>query len=169
MTPQQTPDPRTPAGDPEPGEAASTTGAPADDAWGTVRGHEQRLLQGVPSLTLRQIAERAGTGLDLARRFWRAMGFADVDPDEVCFTDQDAMALRTVADLIDETDDGLPSAHAPGGGSPPAVSWSFCAPNLSPWTGWCCGNWRPWWRTSPSVCTWTTPPPGWWPWTISTR
>ncbi|CED90235.1 MAG: adenylate/guanylate cyclase domain-containing protein [Actinomyces succiniciruminis] len=116
VTHQQTPDPSTPAGDSDPGEAASIAGAPADDAWGTVRGHEQRLLQGTPSLSLRQIADRAGTGMDLARRFWRAMGFADVDPDEICFTDQDAVALRTIADLIDETDDGLPSAHAPGGG-----------------------------------------------------
>ena len=62
------------------------------------------------------MAERAGTSLALARRFWRAMGFADVEPDEVRFTDNDVDALRTMADLIDETDDGRPSPAAPGGG-----------------------------------------------------
>lgn len=115
VTAQQTPDPRTPAGDLDPA-GGPTAGAPADKVLGTVRGHEQRLLQGAPGLSLREVAAHAGTGLDLARRFWRAMGFADVDPDEVHFTEQDAVALRTVADLIDDNDDGLPSAEAPGGG-----------------------------------------------------
>ncbi|NDR54470.1 adenylate/guanylate cyclase domain-containing protein [Actinomyces sp. 565] len=114
VTAPQTPEPRDPAGDSYAG-AASAAGS-AGKAAGTVRGHEQRLLEGVPTLSLREIAVHAGTGLDLARRFWRAMGFADVDPDEVRFTAQDAVALRNVADLIDDNDDGLPSAHAPGGG-----------------------------------------------------
>ena len=65
---------------------------------------------------MREMAERAGTSLGLAMRFWRAMGFADVDPDEVRFTENDIDALRTMADLIDDTDDGLPSPAAPGGG-----------------------------------------------------
>lgn len=84
--------------------------------WSTLTGHESLLLGGVPSLSLRQLAERAGTTLELARRFWRAMGFADVHPDAIRFTEQDIKALRGVAALIDDTDDGLPSADAPGGG-----------------------------------------------------
>ena len=74
------------------------------------------LLDGDPCLTLRELAERAGTGLDLARMFWRSMGFADVDPDAVRFTGADVEALRGVAELIDEDDDGAPSPVAPGGG-----------------------------------------------------
>lgn len=116
MTEPQTHDSRTPAGHPDAGDAALAAQVPRDEALGTVRGHERRLLRGTPHLSMRDIADRAGTGMDLARRFWRAMGFADVDPDEIRFTAQDAAALRTVADLIDEVDDGLPSTHAPGGG-----------------------------------------------------
>ncbi|MDU0348013.1 adenylate/guanylate cyclase domain-containing protein [Actinomyces sp. MRS3W] len=112
MTDQQTPGARPAPGDPGSGEATSQ----ADTSWSTVSGHEQLLLKGTPTLSMRDLASRADTGLDLARRFWRAMGFADVDPDEIHFTEQDVVALRTVADLIDDTDDGLPSSHAPGGG-----------------------------------------------------
>ena len=85
-------------------------------AWETLTGHERILLDGDPCLTLRELAERAGTGVDLARMFWRSMGFADVDPDAVRFTGADVEALRGVAELIDEDDDGAPSPVAPGGG-----------------------------------------------------
>ncbi|QPL06490.1 adenylate/guanylate cyclase domain-containing protein [Actinomyces respiraculi] len=74
------------------------------------------MLGGQPTLTLRQVAHGAGTSTDIARRFWRAMGFADVDPDDVRFTQRDVDALCGVADLIDDNDDGLPSPSAPGGG-----------------------------------------------------
>ena len=86
------------------------------DPWATLTAHEQLLLGGDPAFDLRQVARRAGTGLDLAQRFWQAMGFADVDPDAVRFTERDVEALCGVADLIDEHDDGAPSPSAPGGG-----------------------------------------------------
>ena len=98
------------------GAAHDGTAVPNDIQWATLAGHERLLLGGVPTLSMREMAERAGTSLALARRFWRAMGFADVEPDEVRFTDNDVDALRTMADLIDETDDGRPSPAAPGGG-----------------------------------------------------
>ncbi|WP_235931566.1 MULTISPECIES: adenylate/guanylate cyclase domain-containing protein [Actinomyces] len=82
----------------------------------TLTRHEHLLLGGQPTLTLRQVAHGAGTSTDIARRFWRAMGFADVDPDDVRFTQRDVDALCGVADLIDDNDDGLPSPSAPGGG-----------------------------------------------------
>jgi len=86
------------------------------DPWATLTAHERLLLGGDPAFDLRQVAQRAGTGLDLAQRFWQAMGFADVDPDAVRFTERDVEALCGVADLIDEHDDGAPSPSAPGGG-----------------------------------------------------
>ena len=86
------------------------------DPWATLTAHERLLLGGEPAFDLRRLARRAGTGLDLAQRFWQAMGFADVDPDAVRFTERDVEALCGVADLIDDTDDGLPSPAAPGGG-----------------------------------------------------
>ena len=86
------------------------------DPWATLTAHERLLLGGDPAFDLRQVAQRAGTGLDLAQRFWQAMGFADVDLDAVRFTERDVEALSGVADLIDESDDGSPSPSAPGGG-----------------------------------------------------
>ena len=98
------------------GAAPDGTAIPCGAQWATLAGHEHLLLGGPPGLSMREMAERAGTSLGLAMRFWRAMGFADVDPDEVRFTENDIDALRTMADLIDDTDDGLPSPAAPGGG-----------------------------------------------------
>ncbi|WP_396027239.1 adenylate/guanylate cyclase domain-containing protein [Actinomyces sp. 2119] len=70
--------------------------------WATLAGHERLLLGERPSLTLAQVAEQAGASLETAQRFWRAMGFADVAPDEVCFTRHDVDALRDTLALINE-------------------------------------------------------------------
>jgi adenylate cyclase len=53
-----------------------------------------------PKYTQAQVAEQAGLSLDEAKRFWRALGFPDVPPDEVSFTDHDLNALTTVTGLI---------------------------------------------------------------------
>lgn len=74
--------------------------APHPAAWDTISGHEKRLLGAVPSLTLQQVAQEAGTGVELARRFWRAMGFADAQPDAVRFTEADVEALRALAEVV---------------------------------------------------------------------
>jgi adenylate cyclase len=39
--------------------------------------------------------------VELARKLWRALGFADVDDDNIAFTDRDVEALRTVRSLVD--------------------------------------------------------------------
>lgn len=72
----------------------------------TLARHERRLLGQEPALTLAQLAEQAGTDTELARRFWRAMGFADVPDDEVTFTQADVDALVTFRHLVD-VDGGL--------------------------------------------------------------
>ena len=71
----------------------------------TLAGHEYLLLGEAPSLTLTEVAQRAGTSVEVAQKFWRAMGFADVQPDEVHFTDQDVAALEDTMALLDETSD----------------------------------------------------------------
>ena len=71
----------------------------------TLAGHEYLLLGEVPSLTLTEVAQRAGTSVEAAQKFWRAMGFADVQPDEVHFTEQDVAALEDTMALLDETSD----------------------------------------------------------------
>ena len=71
----------------------------------TLAGHESLLLGESPTLTLTELAQRAGTSVEVAQKFWRAMGFADVQPDEVRFTDQDVAALQDTVALLDETSD----------------------------------------------------------------
>jgi len=61
---------------------------------------ESELLGGERRYTRGEVAERAGVDTELARTLWRALGFADVDDDNVAFTDRDIEALRTVRDLV---------------------------------------------------------------------
>ena len=84
------------------GEAAAEAD-PAERA--TLMGHESLLLGASPSLTLPEVAHRAGTSTEMAQKFWRAMGFADVEPDAVHFTEQDVAALQDTVALLDETSD----------------------------------------------------------------
>ncbi|HEX7444255.1 MAG TPA: adenylate cyclase regulatory domain-containing protein, partial [Acidimicrobiales bacterium] len=44
-------------------------------------------------LTQAEVAERTDIPLDVAKRFWRALGFLDVDEDEPAFTDMDIEAV----------------------------------------------------------------------------
>ena len=53
-----------------------------------------------PKYTQAEVAEHAGMSLEETQRFWRALGFPDVAPDEVAFTDHDLNALTTVTGLI---------------------------------------------------------------------
>jgi adenylate cyclase len=53
-----------------------------------------------PRYTQAEVAEQAGLTLEEAQHFWRALGFPDVAPEEVTFTDHDLNALTTVTGLI---------------------------------------------------------------------
>ena len=57
-------------------------------------------VPGPPHYTAPEIAERAGISPELAKRFWRALGFPDVADDVRFFTDADAEALGTVSALL---------------------------------------------------------------------
>ncbi|WP_328808079.1 adenylate/guanylate cyclase domain-containing protein [Nonomuraea antri] len=50
--------------------------------------------------TSRQVAEMAGVPMYRARRFWRALGFANVADDAVEFTDSDVEALKTLVGMV---------------------------------------------------------------------
>jgi adenylate cyclase len=52
-----------------------------------------------PSLTQRDVAERAGVPVDVANALWRQLGFPLPTEDEVAFTPQDAEALRRTEQL----------------------------------------------------------------------
>jgi adenylate cyclase len=58
------------------------------------------LLPHQPRYTQAEVADHAGLSLEEAQRFWRALGFPDVLPEEVAFTDHDLNALTTVTGLI---------------------------------------------------------------------
>ena len=47
-----------------------------------------------------EVSQRTGMPVDLARRFWRALGFPDVDPDDRTFTHLDVEALLTIEDML---------------------------------------------------------------------
>src|SRR3954471_24284028 len=64
-------------------------------------GLERALLGGSRRYTRVQVSELSGVPLDRAQRLWRALGFPDVDDDNVAFTDLDVQALHTVQALVD--------------------------------------------------------------------
>ncbi|MEE6295849.1 adenylate/guanylate cyclase domain-containing protein [Georgenia wangjunii] len=102
--PERTPEPRARTLDPAvPWARHGTPPAEgtADNGFSTVAAHERALIGGVPSLTMVDLAARAGVRLETARSFWRAMGFADVDDDAVTFTPRDVEALRDMAALVE--------------------------------------------------------------------
>ena len=62
---------------------------------------ERELLGGSRRYTRSEVAELAGVPVEQARQLWRALGFPDVDDDNVAFTDLDVQALVTVKELVD--------------------------------------------------------------------
>ena len=57
----------------------------------------------VPSghrLTQSEVADRTDIPVDVAKRFWRARGFLDVDEDEPAFTDMDIEAVQLFQSLV---------------------------------------------------------------------
>ena len=61
---------------------------------------DRLLVPAVRRYTQVEVAEMTGMDLDLARRFWRALGFPDVPLDERMFTDLDIEALVTVQSMM---------------------------------------------------------------------
>lgn len=59
----------------------------------TLRRLEDQLLGGPRSLTLSQLAVRAGVSERAVRAFWQALGSPVTDPDAVAFTEEDARVL----------------------------------------------------------------------------
>ena len=51
-------------------------------------------------LTQVQVAETTDIPVDVARRFWRALGFLDVDDDDAVFTEMDIDAVRLFQSMV---------------------------------------------------------------------
>ncbi len=61
---------------------------------------DRLLVPGPRRYTQEEVAERTGLDLDLLRRFWRALGFLDVDEDEAAFSDMDIQAVQLFQALV---------------------------------------------------------------------
>ena len=57
---------------------------------------EQQLLGGPRTLTLAQVAERAGAGVEDVRLFWHALGLPMTSPDTVAYTEYDAVVVTKI-------------------------------------------------------------------------
>ena len=62
---------------------------------------DRLLLPAQRRYTQTEVAEVTGMDLGLARRFWRALGFPDVDLDDRVFTDLDIEALVILRSMMD--------------------------------------------------------------------
>jgi adenylate cyclase len=51
-------------------------------------------------LTQAEVAAQTDIPLDVAKRFWRALGFLDVDDDEAAFTDMDIEAVQLFQSMV---------------------------------------------------------------------
>ncbi len=58
------------------------------------------LVPGGNRFTRVEVAERTGISVELAERFWRALGFADVGSDEREFSDLDIEAIRIFQSMV---------------------------------------------------------------------
>ncbi|MCU1428558.1 MAG: pH-sensitive adenylate cyclase [Actinomycetia bacterium] len=77
--------------------------AEADD-WLPLLAIDRLLMPGEGRYDVDEVAERAGTDPETARRLWRAMGFPDVAPGVPAFTDRDVEVLRTAVTGVEPLD-----------------------------------------------------------------
>jgi adenylate cyclase len=64
------------------------------EAWVPLLALDRLLVPGEQKYTVDEVAARAGTDADTARKLWRALGFPDVAPGVPAFTEVDAAVLQ---------------------------------------------------------------------------
>lgn len=87
------------------GDATEPTDKPAKDFSlkpETAKAIERSLLGGERTLKRRDVAAGSGISLLSARKIWRALGFPNVDDEDVAFTDQDLEGMQTILKLVRE-------------------------------------------------------------------
>ena len=62
---------------------------------------DQLLVPGERRYTESDVAAKTGLDVELLRRYWRALGFPDVEPDNAMFTDLDIEALLILRAMMD--------------------------------------------------------------------
>lgn len=84
-------------------EGAARGALPSDGAdSSTVAEIDAALLGGARVLSLRDLAQRANVGVDVASAFWTTLGLPHADPDDHVYTDLDAQAVDRAAALVRE-------------------------------------------------------------------
>lgn len=63
------------------------------------RDLDEALLGGLRSLTLDQLAEQTQLDQDFVRSYWQSLGLPILGPEEPSFTEDDAQALRDIAEI----------------------------------------------------------------------
>ncbi|MFJ6214535.1 adenylate/guanylate cyclase domain-containing protein [Streptomyces sp. NPDC092296] len=96
------PEERLPEADPQPRHGSDPGEPPLDeDDEGTVALKLEQLILDAPRrYTPYQAARSAGVPMELASRFWRAMGFPDIGQSRA-LTDADVIALRRLAGMVE--------------------------------------------------------------------
>jgi adenylate cyclase len=74
---------------------------PADQGASLSERLERIVLGGVRRYTRLDVEARSGVARERNERLWRALGFADVDDDDVVFTDADVEALKLIDGFVD--------------------------------------------------------------------
>lgn len=67
----------------------------------TLQRQLEHILGGAPTMTVAELAERAGVSEEFARMFWKAMGFPSPPSGEPCYVDADADALAAVGEVVE--------------------------------------------------------------------
>lgn len=70
------------------------------DSSEVIRAITELVLGEQPHLNRAEVSELSGVDPDVARRRWKALGFPEVDDDDVAFTMADVDALRVTEELI---------------------------------------------------------------------
>jgi adenylate cyclase len=82
------------------GEWLSLLLRPAEPALPLSEGLERVVLGAPRRYTRLEVEERSGVARERNARLWRALGFADIDDDDVVFTDSDVAALKLIDGLV---------------------------------------------------------------------
>ncbi|HLX89165.1 MAG TPA: adenylate cyclase regulatory domain-containing protein, partial [Acidimicrobiales bacterium] len=61
---------------------------------------DRTLVPAAQRYTEEEVSWRSGMPVELARKFWRALGFSDVDPGERIFTDLDVEAIIIINEML---------------------------------------------------------------------
>ncbi len=93
--PRQVPDDAPPS--PQPADEAARR-----EAESTVDGIDAALLGGTRAYSARDLAERAGIGLEIVQGFWSTLGLPHTDADDAFYTERDAEAVDRAVSLVRE-------------------------------------------------------------------